>query len=224
MTDNSMRPPADGAARPLAVAPPPPPRDRVLLSVIVIIVGSLLLGLAGGALWSAVAPRVVYQVYILKPPTAYAVNPETSAFIAADGWYCFIALAGGAVIGLLSYLFAVRQYGPAPMAAVVVGSTAAAFVARWVGHQLSGGAHFDHVLATSKRGELLHAPISLGSHGALAFWPLAAAVVAGGLELISVLQVRHRAAYGMQMPGLDAYGRPSAPGQPGAGGWPGQPG
>jgi hypothetical protein len=225
MTDNSMRPPADGPAWPLATAAPPPPRGRVLLSVLVIIVGSALLGLAAGALWSAVAPRVVYQVYTLKPPTAYAVNPETSGFIAADGWYSFIALAGGALIGLLSYVFAVRRYGPAPMAAVVIGSTAAAFLAQWVGHQLSGGRGFDHALATSKLGELLHAPILLGSHGALAFWPLAAAAVAGGLELISVLRVRHRAAYGsVPMPGLDNYGRPPASGQGGPGGWPGQSG
>ncbi len=224
MTDNSMRPPAGGQAWPLAVAPPPPPRGQPVLAVIVIIIGSAVLGLAAGALWAAVAPRVVYQVYTLKPPTAYAVNPETSAFIAADGWYCFIALAAGALIGLLSYLFAVRRYGPAPMAALVIGSTAAAFLAQWAGHQLSGGPGFDHVLATSKPGELLHAPITLGSHGALAFWPLAAAAVAGGLELISVMRVRHRAAYGgVALPGLDSYGGPAASGQSGSGSWPGQP-
>ncbi len=193
MTDNSMLPPANGQAWPLAAAELPR-RGRPLLSVVVIMVSSALLGVGAGALWSAVAPRVVYQVVSLRPPTAYAVNPETNAFIAADGWYCFIALAGGLLIGLLSYIFAVRRYGPAPMAAVVVGSIAAAFLAKWVGHQLSGGPGFDRVLATSKSGELLHAPIMLGSPGALAFWPLAAAIVAGGLELISVLRVRHRTA------------------------------
>jgi hypothetical protein len=225
MSDNSMHPPANGPAWPLATAVPPAPRGRLTLAVVVIIVGSALLGLGAGALWSTVAPRVVYQVVTLKPPTAYAVNPETNAFIAADGWYCFIALAGGALIGLLSYMFAVRRYGPAPMAAVVVGSTAAALLAQWVGHQLSGGPGFDQVLATSKMNEFLQAPISLGSHGALAFWPVAAAAVAGGLELIGVLRVRRLAAYGgAPMPGLHRYDRPPAPGQPGSGGWPGQPG
>ena len=225
MTDNSMHPPASGPAWPLATAVPPPPRGRAMLAAVVIIVGSALLGLGAGALWSAVAPRVVYQVVTLKPPTAYAVNPETNAFIAADGWYCFIALAGGALIGLLGYIFAVRRYGPAPMAAVVVGSTAAALLAQWVGHQLSGGPGFDQVLAASKVNELLHAPISLGSHGALAFWPVAAAAVAGGLELIGVLRVRRQAAYGgAPMPGLHRYNRPPGPGQTDPGGWPGQPG
>jgi len=79
------------------------------------------------------------------------------------------------------------------------------------------------VLAASKLGEVLHAPIALGSHGALAFWPLAAAVVAGGLELISYLRGRHQAVYGrVPMPGV-YYDQPPAPGQPGSGGWPGQP-
>jgi hypothetical protein len=220
MTDNSTHPASNGHAWPIAAAEPPPARGSALLSGVVIIVGSALLGLGAGALWSAVAPRVVYQVFSLAPPTAYAVNPETNAFIAADGWFCFIGVAAGALIGLLSYIFAVRRHGPGPMAAVVVGSTAAAFLARWVGHQLSGGPGFDHVLATSKPGEILHAPIMLGSPGALAFWPLAAAIVAGGLELISVLRVRHRTAYGARMPGRDSYGGPSASGQPGTG-WPG---
>lgn len=197
MADNSMHSPAGGPAWPQtsAVSPGPPPGPTVL-AVVVIIVGSVLLGLAAGALWAAAAPRVVYQVESLHPPTAYAINPETSAFIAADGWYCFIGLAGGALIGLLSYLFAIRRYGPGPMAAVLIGSTAAAFVAEWAGHLLSGGPGFNHVLATSTMGEFLHAPISLGSRGALAFWPLAAAVVAGGLELVSVLRARRQAAYG----------------------------
>ncbi len=113
-----------------------------------------MIGIIAGLIWAAVAPRVQYQVYTLKPPTAYATNPETSAFIAADGWYCFIALAGGALIGLLGYLFAVRRYGAWPMAGVVVGSIAAAFITQWLGHRQSGGPGFDHLLATSKPGNL----------------------------------------------------------------------
>jgi hypothetical protein len=170
-------------------------------------------------------------MYTLHPPTAYATNPETSAFIAADGWYCFIALAGGALIGLLAYLFAVRRYGALPMAAAVAGSIVAAFIAQWLGHQASGGPGFNELLATSKPGTYLYAPISLGSRGALAFWPLAAAAVAGGIELIAVMRLRHQVpASGVAMPGMDSFStgpypvpRPDSgqPGQPGAGdrGW-----
>jgi hypothetical protein len=205
MSDDSMLTPPAGVAphlqaRPARLAP-------ALLSAVLIVAGSLVVGVAGGAVWAAEAPRVLYQVYTLNPPTAYATNPETSAFIAADGWYCFIALVGGALIGLLGYLFAVRRFGPVPMAGIVVGSISAAFVTAWLGHALSGGPGFDHVLATSRPGTFLHAPIVLGSHGALAFWPLGAAGVAGGIELVRVLRARHQeTSAGLPMPGMDTFG------------------
>jgi len=178
-----------------------------LLAAVLIVAGGVLLGLVGGAVWAAAAPRVLYQVYTLSPPTAYATNPETNAFIAADGWYCFIALAGGLIIGLLGYVFGVRRYGPWPMVGIVLGSVAAAFITAWLGHDLSGGPGFDHVLATSKPGMFLHAPISLGSQAALTFWPLAAAGVAGGIELFRVLKDRRdESADATRMPGMETFG------------------
>jgi hypothetical protein len=159
----------------------------------------------------------VYQVYTLKPPTAYAVNPETSAFIAADGSYCFITLAGGVLTALVCYRF-IHRYGPVPMAGLVVGSVAAAFLAMWTGHWATGSGSFDHLLATSKPGTLLHAPISLGAHGALAFWPLAAAAVAGGFELVSFLRARSQAGRqlmrGSYGPAADSHGPDGLGGQP----------
>ena len=231
MTDNNMLPPPGGPASPLTAATRPGrPPGRGLLAAVLIVAGSAVVGLAGGLLWAAVAPRVQYQMYTLKPPTAYATNPETSAFIAADGWYCFIALAGGALIGLLAYLFAIRRYGALPMAGAIAGAVGAAFVAQWLGHEASGGPGFNALLARSKPGTYLYAPISLGSHGALAFWPLAAAAVAGGIELIAFMRVRHQIpASGAAMPGMDSFstgpyrvsrpdaGPPGQPGQPGSG-------
>jgi hypothetical protein len=210
MTDNSMLPPTGGPGSPAtAAATPGPSTGRALLWAAIIIAAGVVAGFAGGLIWSAVAPRVLYQMYSLNPPTAYAVNPETSAFIAADGWYCLIALAGGALLGLLGYFFGVRRYGPLPMVATVGGAIAAAFIAQWLGHQQSGGPGFDHLLATSKPGAFLHAPVSLGSHGALAFWPLAAAAVAGGLELFGVMRSRRQPLPGVPMPGLDSFGHQS---------------
>jgi hypothetical protein len=206
MSDNRLAPP-DGPASSTEVQARPGPLGAALLAAALIIVGSIVLGVAGGAIWAGAAPRVVYQVYTLSPPTAYATNPETSAFIAADGWYCFIALAGGGIIGLLGYLFGVRRYGPAPMVGIVIGSLAAAFIVAWLGHLLSGGPGFDRVLATSRPGTFLHAPIQLGSHGAVAFWPLAAAGVAGGIELVGVLRDRrHAPEDGTPMPGMETFG------------------
>jgi hypothetical protein len=196
-----------------------PPDDlahgRALIAACLIVAVSAVMGLAAGLTWAAAAPRVVYQVYTLNPPTAYAVNPETSAFIATDGWYCLLAVIGGALIGLLGYVFGVRRYGPVPMAGIILGATGAAFIAQWVGHRQSGGPGFNHLLATSKPGTLLRAPISLGSHGALAFWPLAAAAVAGGIELIGVLRARRRAAFSAEpVPGMDSFDLRPGPGWP----------
>ena len=224
MTDNSMPLPPGGQASPSAagtwLGPQP---GRALLAAVLVLAGSAVVGIAGGMTWALVAPRVQYQMYSLKPPTAYATNPETSAFIAADGWYCFIALAGGVLIGLLAYLFAIRRFGALPMAGAVAGSVAAAFIAQWLGHQASGGPGFNELLTTSKPGTYLYAPISLGSHGALAFWPLAAAAVAGGIELFAAMRIRHQVpASGVAMPGMDSFSSAPYPvprpdsGQPGA--------
>ena len=219
MTDNTILTPPGGPASLSHGQAQPRWQGTALLIAVLIVAASVIVGLAAGAIWAVAAPRVLYQVYTLRPPTAYATNPETSAFIAADGWYCIIALAGGALIGLLGYLFGVRRYGPAPMVGIVVGSVAAGYVAAWLGHLLSGGAGFDHVLATSRRGMFLHAPISLGSHGALAFWPLAAAGVAGGIVLVGVLKDRNQPAYeGVPMPGMETFGSGPLPAPPAADG------
>jgi len=201
------------------------------MAACLIIAGGAVVGLAAGLVWAAVAPRVVYQVQTLNPPTAYATNPETSAFIAADGWYCLLAVLGGALIGLFGYLSGVRRYGPVAMVGTVLGSIGAAFISAWLGHRQSGAPGFDHLLATSKPGTLLNAPISLGSHGAMAFWPLAAAAVAGGIELIVVLRARNEQNYGrVPVPGEDGFGSRSRAGQPdgsqdqGPGAAPGPPG
>jgi hypothetical protein len=179
---------------------------RAVAAACLIVAAGIVIGMAGGLVWAAVAPRVLYQVVTLNPPTAYATDPETSAFIAADGWYCLIAVGGGALLGFLGYLIGVRRYGPVPMAGIAVGATAAAFVCEWLGHRQSGAAGFNHVLATSKPGTLLHAPISLGSQGALAFWPLAAAAAAGGIVLLGVLRARHQPGYdAAPMPGMDSF-------------------
>jgi hypothetical protein len=213
MADNTQLPPPGGSAGYSAVAaqPGPEPGPALLAAALLVLAGALL-GLLGGVVWAGAAPRVVYQVYTLKPPTAYAVNPETNAFIAADGIYTFVALGGGALLGLAGYWLGVRRYGTAPMIGTVVGAIAAAFIAQWLGNVLTGGRTFNGVLAASKPGEFLRAPIMLGSHGALAFWPVAAALVAGGIELLSVMRARQ--AWRARLAPPPSYGQAAQPGQP----------
>jgi len=151
--------------------------------------GTVLLGVVGGFCWAAAAPRAL--LVMTSPGAASVINPETNAFIAADAAFCLVCLGGGVLSGVLGYLFAVRRHGPLAMAGLVGGALAAAFVARWVGEQ-SGLATFQHLLATLPAGARFHDSLALGASGALAAWALAAAVTAGGLELL-VSPGRHRA-------------------------------
>jgi hypothetical protein len=157
-----------------------------------VVAGTALLGLAAGYGWSLVAPRGL--LVMVGPRAAGLVQVETDAFIAADVAFCLIGLAGGVVSGALGYLLAVRRYGPLPMAGVLAGGVAAAYLARWVGEQ-SGLATFHHLLATLPAGASLHDSLTLGATGALAFWPLAAGLMAGGLEAF-VTRGTHRSAAG----------------------------
>jgi hypothetical protein len=151
-------------------------------SSLAVVAGTVLFGVAAGFLWAAVAPRA--WLVITSPGAAAVINPETNAFIAADAAFCIICLVGGVVSGTLAYLFAVRRHGPLAMAALIAGAFGAAFAARWVGEQ-SGLATFRHQLATLPAGAQLHDSLTLGAAGALGFWPLAACLVAGGLEMLT---------------------------------------
>jgi hypothetical protein len=216
MTDNMQLPPAGGSGGYSAVAAPPgSPPSRALVTAVLLVIAGAVLGLIGGAVWAAAAPRVVYQVAALNPPTAYATNPETNAFIAADGIYTFIALGGGVILGLVGYFAGVRRYGPVPMAGVVLGALAAAFLTRWLGPVLTGQDSFNAQLGASKTGEFLRAPIALGASGALAFWPVAAGLVAGGLELVSTFRLRQVSQFSQDGPAGVPSGRHAQAGRRG---------
>ena len=82
------------------------------------------------------------------------------------------------------------------MAAVVVGSFGAGYLARWVGQNL-GLAKFNAELAASKAGTILHAPPVLGSDpgtviwSAIVLWTLAASLVAGVFLTLAALGDRN---------------------------------
>ena len=195
-------------------------RAGSLAASLAILAGSVALGLAGGLGWAALAPRPLYVV--VARGSADVVNPETTAFIAADAWYCLIGVIGGLVIGLGGYLFAVRRYGPAPMAAILAGSIGAGLAARWIG-QRQGLGRFDRLLLTTHQGVVLHAPLALagdtstaiwptrGSFPAVAFWPLAACAIPGVIVLVIAMRERRAArlyADPLTEPRFDSYPGP----------------
>jgi hypothetical protein len=188
MAEPSQLPPSSSRGR-----PQPGPGHigaagrTIVVTLAAVVAGTALLGAAAGLIWAAVAPRAL--VVSVGGGSADVVNPETSAFIVAEAWFTLLTLVGGIISGLLGYMIAVRRAGASAMAAVLVGGLAAALIAKWLG-QRSGAAAFNHALAVSRPGALLHAPLALGGLGALAFWPLAAGLVAGGIEAVVVLRQR----------------------------------
>jgi len=175
---------------------------RVLTAVVVftaLVAGSALAGLLAGLLWTVIAPHA--QVVTTGGGGADVVNPETSAFIAADGWFVVLCALGGAACGLLGWALAVRRHGVPAVLGLLGGGVAAALAARWLG-QRSGLAAFNRLLAVSRPGTLLRAPLSLGAHGALAFWPMAAGLVVGGIEAIGLMRGRRYAAADLAGPAM----------------------
>jgi hypothetical protein len=190
-------------------------RRRALVTSLAVLASAVVLGVVGGFLWAVIAPRAA--LVMVGHGVADVVNSETNAFIAADGWYCLICVAGGVISGLLWHWFAVRRHGPVAMAAVLIGALAAGLITLWIGQQ-SGLATFNHLLATLPVGAHFQAQLVLGSRGAIALWPLAAGLTAGGVELAAARRDRRQPApappaergYPDAVPGFP--GRPSVPG------------
>jgi hypothetical protein len=162
---------------------------RALVALAAVVAGTAVLGAATGLLWASLAPRALAVVIVRG--SANVVNPETSAFIAADGWFALLTAAGGIISGLLGYALAVRRHGALAMTGVLAGALAATLIAMWIG-QRSGAAAFNHSLAIDRPGTLLHVPPKVGGRGPLAFWPLAAGLTAGGIEVFVLLRERRR--------------------------------
>jgi hypothetical protein len=179
----------------------------VVAAVAAVLVGTALLGVVAGFTWAAVAPRAL--AVVASRGSADVVNPETNAFIAADGWFSLLTAIAGVISGLLGYLYAVRRHGPIAMAAVLAGGLPAALIAMWIGQQ-SGNAAFNHALAVGQPGTVVHAPLSLGGIGALAFWSLFAGLTAGGIEAVRQLRERQAARARVR-----PYGPPGASPVPG---------
>jgi hypothetical protein len=202
-------PPVAGGLAPGGASAPGAMRTAVhlrqaLVASLAVVAGTAVLGVAGGFLWSAVAPRAA--LVVTGPGVANVVNSETNAFIAADGWYCLICVAGGVISGLLGHRLAVRRHDPLAMAAVLIGALAAGLITLWIGEQ-SGLATFHHLLGTLRPGAHMQAQLALASRGAIAFWPLAAGLMAGSIELTGAMRERRQVTASM----LDEPGYPGIP-------------
>lgn len=140
--------------------------------------GSAVVGLLAGLIWGEFAPRALLQE--VGSGTAQFMNAETTAFIAADAWFCGIGVVAGLITGLLGYRFGVAPRAgsarPAAAAGLILGAVAGAFVMLWLGEQIGLSGYNQH-LASSPNGTVFHASLALGAKSALAFWPMLTAIV-----------------------------------------------
>lgn len=155
-----------------------PAARRMLACFTVPLAGTALAGLLAGLIWGEAAPRALLQE--VGSGTAQLVNAETTAFIAADAWFCAIGAAAGLLTGLLGYRFGIAARTGNARAAVaaglILGAAAGAFVMLWLGEQI-GLSGYDQHLTSSPDGTLFHASLALGAKSALAFWPMFTSIV-----------------------------------------------
>lgn len=147
---------------------------RALTVFVIGLAASVVLGAIAGWIWGAVAPRAVLAE--VQPGEASLVSAESTAFIAADAWFCGITLVCGLITGVLGTRLLVKGDGWPAAAGLVLGAVAGTFLAMWVGDQI-GLPTYNHLLATASPGTLFNESIALGAKSALAFWPLVTSAV-----------------------------------------------
>ena len=129
--------------RPVVAEPPPysrpppvpqdPPLSRELLAGTLTALGLLVCAPAAGLLWAGLAPRVALD------PDGSPRDPQTSAFIAADGVFLAVVLLLGIGTGLVAWRCS-RRYGLGVVLGLAVGGLLAALLARAVGEAVGASA------------------------------------------------------------------------------------
>ena len=155
---------------------------RTALALLIPLAATAVIGIPAGYIWALLAPRALAQV--VSRGAANVVNAETTAFIAADAWFVLIASVGGLLTGIAAYLLVVRRRGAPAAVGLILGGLGAAALMWWMGENY-GRAQFQHRLLTEPKGTYLHASLSLGSKGAIVFWPIFAALAVAVPEAIA---------------------------------------
>jgi hypothetical protein len=139
----------------------------VITAVLVVMLGAPI-----GLLWAALSPKVLVE----KTPEGLALaSTETKAFIAADGWFFFVALAVGLVCGVVAWrLGRHQQLGTA--LGLLAGCVVAPIVAWRVGH-LVDVPRLSTILHSLPGKPIIDPTLDLRAKGVLFVWPFSALAV-----------------------------------------------
>ncbi|GAA3233874.1 hypothetical protein GCM10010468_66680 [Actinocorallia longicatena] len=141
-----------------------------------------LLGVVAGLLWAWTAPRSPYLIYQHK---AWMAEPDGESLISADGHLAVIVVILGLLSGGVAYLLAGRRNDLALITGLATGGAAGSLVGWAIGHRF-GLAAFEEAVRTAPDGTRVDGALSLGAHGVVLLWPLAALIVFGLLESLDV--------------------------------------
>jgi hypothetical protein len=130
--------------------------------------GVAVLGLPLGLVWSVLAPRARVVVSAAGSDLA---DPNTKAFIAADGTFLLLTVAAGVLCAVLTLLLGGRRHGVATAIGLTAGGLVGSYVAWRVGHRI-GLAEFRHALHGPPGTSASLTP-SLRAKGVLVGWALA---------------------------------------------------
>lgn len=146
------------------------------------------LGVPTGAVWSAIAPRA--RLIAVAPGQAMPADPETTAYIAADGRFAMLTMAVGVVAAIVAYALAGRRHGTAAAVGLAVGGVLGSLAA-WQTGRLPSLGGYRHALHAAGVGDHLTGPLTLHARGVLVLGALAA-VAAFGLIEVGVSIIRNR--------------------------------
>lgn len=134
-----------------------------------LVVGLLLAGIPVGLLWLALAPRREFQV---AEQGAFAVEADSEAAVAGDGWFLLLTVAVAVVAAVLAWRWRGRR-GPLMPAALAVGTSLCGALAATLGAALGSG---PSAAELADVGTIVQSPLQLRAYGVLVVAPFVAVV------------------------------------------------
>lgn len=138
------------------------------------------LGVPAGLVWSAIAPRA--RLIAVAPGQAVLADPESTAYIAADGRFAVLTMVVGVVAAIVTYALVGRRHGTAAAVGLAVGGVLGS-VAAWQTGRLPTLDTYHHALHAAGAGAHLTAPLTLHARGVLVLGALAAVAAFGLIEV-----------------------------------------